>query len=177
MHQKLIVITGSSGVGKSTLARALQEKLLPEQWLHFSADTLFYCLPRSTVLRVDHHNDRTLVDWKAITRSAHACVKTLLDQGHQIIFDTVIMTERGAQSLLSAFEGIEPLLIELTCSWEVIKARTLERGDRTLEEAEHGYKNAGGHLSAHHVFDTTRVSAEQIAEQLAKHVRGGASAA
>lgn len=177
MRRRLVVITGSSGVGKSSLARALQEELLPEQWLHFSVDTLFYCLPRSIVSRVDQHNDRTLLDSKAIVRSAHACVKTLLDQGHPVIFDTVIMSETGARGLLAAFEGMEPLYVELTCAWEVIKARTLARGDRTLEEAEHGYRSARGHLDAHHVFDSTRASAEQIAGQLAKHVRGGTSAA
>jgi chloramphenicol 3-O phosphotransferase len=177
MQKKLIVITGSSGVGKSTLARALQEELLPDQWLHYSVDSLFYCLPRSTVLRVDQQNDRSLVDSKAIVSSAHACARTLLDQGHKVIFDTVIMSEKGAKGLLAAFDGFDPLLVALTCSWDEIKSRTVARGDRTLAEAEYGYKNAGGHLSTHHTYDSTAASAEQIAAQLARHVRGGVSAA
>lgn len=177
MQQRLIVITGSSGVGKSSLAQALQEELLPDQWLHFSVDSLFYCLPRSIVLRVDQHNDRSLVDSKSIVTGAHACVRTLLDQGHKVIFDTVIMSQKGAKGLLAAFDGFEPLLVALTCSWEEIKRRTLARGDRTLEEVEHGYKNAGGHLSCHRTFDSTSASAQQIAVQLAMHIRGGTSAA
>jgi len=177
MQRNLIIITGSSGVGKSSLAQALQEELLPEQWLHFSVDTLFYCLPRSIVLQVDQHNDRSLVDAKSIVRSAHACVRTLLDQEHKVIFDTVIMSETGAKGLLAAFAESDPLLVALTCSWDEIKRRTLARGDRTLAEAEHGYKNAGGHLGVHHTFESTSTSARQIAEQLAAHVRGGASAA
>ena len=177
MQRNLIVITGSSGVGKSSLAQALQEELLPDQWLHFSVDSLFYCLPRSIVLKVDQHNDRSLVDSKAIVRSAHACVTTLLAQGHKVIFDTVIMSETGAKGLLAAFAGFEPILVALTCSWEEIKKRTLARGDRTLAEAEHGYRNAGGHLRVHHTFESTSTSARQIAEHLAIHVRGGASAA
>jgi chloramphenicol 3-O phosphotransferase len=175
--QKLIVITGSSGVGKSSLARALQEELLPDQWLHYSVDSLFYCLPRSIVLQVDQQNNRSLVDSTAIVRTAHACAKTLLDQGHKVIFDTVIMSERGAKGLLAAFDEFEPLFVALTCSWDEIKSRTLSRGDRTLAEAEHGYKNADGHLSAHHTYDSTNTSAEQIAAQLAVHVRAGKSAA
>ena len=58
-----------------------------------------------------------------------------------------------------------------------ITSRALARGDRTLAEAEHGYRNAGGHLDAHHTFDSTVASAERIAEQLAVHLRGGKSAA
>lgn len=171
---RLVVITGSSGVGKSSLARALQEDLLPDQWLHFSFDTLFYCLPNSIVLRVDQHNDRSLVDSRGIAASSHACVRTLLDRGHGVIFDAVIMSENGAKGLLQAFEGLEPMYVALTCSWVQIRNRTLARGDRTLEEAEFGFKNAGGHLRAHHTFDTTSATAEEIAARLAVHVRASA---
>lgn len=100
MPLRLVVITGSSGVGKSSLARALQEELLPDQWLHFSVDSLFYCLPSSIVLRVDQYNDWSLVDSRAIIDSSHACVRTLLEQGHRVIFDTVITSEKAATGLL-----------------------------------------------------------------------------
>jgi chloramphenicol 3-O phosphotransferase len=176
MPRKLIVITGSSGVGKSTLARALQEELLPDHWLHFSVDTIFYCLPRSVVRRVDHENDRSMVDAKAICTGAYACAGTLLDLAHKVIFDAVILTEKGAQEMLRAFDGFDPLLVELTCSWEEIEKRTLARGDRTLAEAEHGYRNAGGRLGTHHTFDSTSASAEQIAAQLATIMRVGGAA-
>jgi chloramphenicol 3-O phosphotransferase len=174
MPPSLVVITGSSGVGKSSLARALQEQLLPDQWFHFSFDTLFYCLPNSIVLRVDQYNDRSLVDSRAIAASSHACVRTLLERGHKVIFDAVIMSENGAKGVLQAFEEYEPMYVALTCSWEQIRNRTLARGDRTLEEAEFGFKNAGGHLRAHHTFDTTSATAEEIAVRLAVHVRGSA---
>jgi chloramphenicol 3-O phosphotransferase len=173
MPRKLIIITGSSGVGKSTLARELQEELLPDQWLHFSVDSIFYSLPPSVVVRVDQHNDRTLVDSKAIVMASHACTKTLLDLGHRVIFDTVIVTERGAQSMLGRLHMFDPLLVELTCSWDMIRQRTLARGDRTLAEAENGYRNAPGHLKAHHTFDSTSTSAKEIAAQLAAHIRHG----
>lgn len=172
MQRTLIVITGSSGVGKSTLARALQEELLPDHWLHFSVDSLFYCLPRSVVLRVDQQNERSLVDSRAIINAAYACTKTLLDVGHRVIFDAVILADNGAKRMLHAFDGLDPLLVELTCSWNEIERRTLARGDRTLAEAEHGYRNAGGHLSADYVFDSSNVSAEHIAAKLAARMRG-----
>ncbi|MEI6077795.1 MAG: AAA family ATPase [Verrucomicrobiota bacterium] len=173
MPRKLIIITGSSGVGKTTLARALQEELLPDQWLHFSIDSIFYCLPPSVVVRVDQHNDRTLVDSNAIVRASHACTTTLLDLGHKIIFDSVIVTERGAHTMLSRLGVFDPLLVELTCSWEVIRERTLARGDRTVAEAENGYRNATGHIKAHHTFDSTSTSAKELAALLAAKIRNG----
>jgi chloramphenicol 3-O phosphotransferase len=171
MPRNLIIITGSSGVGKSTLARALQEELLPDQWLHFSVDSVFYCLPPSIVVRADQQNDWTLVDSKAIVMASHACTETLLGLGHRVIFDSVIVTERGAHNMLSRLSRFNPLLVELTCSWEMIRERTLARGDRTLAEAENGYRNAAGHLKAHLTFDSTSTSAKEIAAQIAAQIR------
>jgi predicted kinase len=72
-------------VGKSGLARALQEELLPEHCLHFSVDSIFYCLPRSIVLRVDKQNDHSAVDSRVIIEAAYACARTLLNLGHRIV--------------------------------------------------------------------------------------------
>ena len=176
MPRNLIVITGSSGVGKSTLARALQEALLPDQWLHFSVDSIFYCLPLSIVERVDQQNDHASVDSKAIVAAAFACVTTLLELGHKIIFDLVILSETGAQGLMRALGDFDPLHVELTCSWNEIRERTLARGDRTLAEAEHGYRLAGGHLQPHCAFDSTGTSAVDIAAQLVARLHSGTRA-
>jgi chloramphenicol 3-O phosphotransferase len=171
MPRRLVIITGSSGVGKSTLARALQEELLAEQWLHFSVDTLFYCLPPSVIRRVDRQNDRSIVDSKAIVTGAHACARTLLDLGHKVIFDAVVSSEAGASAMSRAFEEFDPLLVELTCSWDEIQRRTLARGDRTLAEAEHGFRHASGRVRAHRTFDTTASNSEHIAAQIAGDMR------
>jgi chloramphenicol 3-O phosphotransferase len=177
MLRNLIVITGSSGVGKSTLARALQERFLPDQWLHFSVDSIFYCLPRSIVERVDQFNEHDLVDSKAIAAASYAATCALLDLGHRVIFDAVVLTERGAERMMSELARFDPILVELTCSWDEIQTRTLARGDRTLAEAEHGYRHAGGHLKSHHTFDTTSTSATEVSRQLVAQLQAATSAA
>ena len=103
--------------------------------------------------------------------ASHACTETLLGLGHRVIFDSVIVTERGAHNMLSRLSRFNPLLVELTCSWEMIRERTLARGDRTLAEAENGYRNAAGHLKAHLTFDSTSTSAKEIAAQIAAQIR------
>lgn len=170
-RRDLVVVTGSSGVGKSTLAAAFQETMLPETWFHFSVDSVFYCLPRSIVERVDHHDDRSLVDSSAVVACAYACARALLDQGQKLVFDAVILNQKGAERLLSAFEGYEPLLVEVSCAWEEIQRRTLARGNRTLGEAEHGYRNAGGHVPAHLVLDSSNASPSELAMQVAAALR------
>jgi len=168
---RLVILIGSSGVGKSTLARSLQELLLPEQWLHFSVDSIFYCLPPSIVERADRHNDWSAIDGAAVTDAAHACAQTLLRLGHPVIFDAVVMTEKGAARMLETLGSFDPILVELTCSWEEIEKRTRARGDRTLAEAEHSFRNTNPGLKPQLRFDTSRASPNELALQLAAALR------
>ena len=100
----LIVIIGGSGTGKTTLARALQERLLPEQWLHFSPDTLLYCLPKSLVDRADLANDWSEIDTGLINTLAHGLVRNVLQSGGRVVFDCVVMSERRTEQLLTSLE-------------------------------------------------------------------------
>src|SRR5262245_5480779 len=97
---KLVVLFGGSGSGKSTLARALQEQLLPGSWLHFSMDTILYCLPPSVVEAANDQNDWSGIDMQATRRSGYACLRALLESGNRVIFDCVLMAERGARELV-----------------------------------------------------------------------------
>jgi chloramphenicol 3-O-phosphotransferase len=63
------------------------------------------------------------------------------------------------------------LIVNLTCAWEEISRRTVSRGDRTLAEAEHGHRNASGHLEADLTLDSTTVSPEWLALQVANAAR------
>ena len=152
---QLVVLVGGSGTGKSTTSRLLQEELLPTQWLRFSTDTILYCLPPSILDAANNRNDWSQIDVRAITRTTMSCLDSLLAAGSRVIYDCVIMTEWGARELVAALQAYQPLLVVLTCSWEETERRTSARGDRTLEEAEHGFKTASQHLEPDCTIDTT----------------------
>ena len=160
--QRLVVITGSSGTGKSTLARTLQARWLPAQWLHFSPDIVLHCLPQAVVDGANLRNDWSSIDRPLLRRSTHACLHALLDAGHSVIFDCVVMTAQGAHDLVAAVQGRNAFLLRLTCAWSELERRTLARGDRTLEEVEHGFK-AGTHLRADCEVDTTGRTPDEVA--------------
>jgi chloramphenicol 3-O phosphotransferase len=174
----LIVIIGGSGTGKTTLARALQERLLPEQWFHFSPDTLLYCLPKTIVDQADLANNWSAVDVELITRLAYSCVDEALRSGARVLFDCVVMTERRARQLTAVFATSDPFLVGTTCDWDELVRRTAGRGDRTLEEVRRGFETGGQFLDPDCVLDTTACSPTGLVDELLKHMkyRGGASA-
>jgi chloramphenicol 3-O phosphotransferase len=172
MHSdQFIVLTGGSGTGKSTLARALQEQLLSDQWLHFSTDSILYCLPQSTLDAANNRNDWSKIDVQGVRRSAYACLRTLLEAGNRVIFDCVVMTDGGARELLVALRDFRPLLIGLTCTWEEIKRRTVTRGNRTVEEAEHGFRTSGHHLDPDRTIDTTSRDPADVTREVLSMLR------
>jgi chloramphenicol 3-O phosphotransferase len=159
-----VVITGGSGTGKSTLARTLQARWLPAQWLHFSPDTILHCLPQAVVDGANLRNDWSAIDRPLLRRSTYACLRALLEAGHPVLFDCVVMTERAAQALVVGLHPHEPYLVRLVCSWQELQRRTLARGDRTLQEGEHGFKTAAQHLRVDCELDTSGHHPGEIAD-------------
>lgn len=65
----------------------------------------------------------------------------------------VVLSERSARDRRGAIRA-QGLVVARTCSIEETRRRTNSRGDRTLEEAEHGYKHAGLYLDRDITVDT-----------------------
>ena len=113
---------------------------MPEQWLHFSTDTLLYCLPQSILDAANTRNDWSAIDVPLVRQSALSCLQAILLTGNRVIYDCVVSSDRAARELVVTLQAYQPLLIALTCSWQEIERRTLARGDRTVKEAEHGFR-------------------------------------
>ena len=174
---KLIILEGPSGSGKSSLASALQESLLPAVWLSFSMDTLIYTLPPSVLHRCNAANDWSGVDGRAIGAAALRCLRALVECGNNVIFDLCLPSGNYANAFQADVRDLSPVTVGVRCEWQEIERRTLQRGDRSLEEAERSFKSQ--HLLERYdlVIDTTAMSAEAAAEECLACFRGRLDAA
>jgi len=91
---RVIIISGSSGTGKTSVVESLQEMLLPEVWLKFSFDSIIYSLPGSTLEQCNLHNNWSGVDGRALYAGSIACLRSLVEAGNSVIFDVVLSSEK-----------------------------------------------------------------------------------
>jgi chloramphenicol 3-O phosphotransferase len=160
---KLIILEGPSGSGKSSLSTALQEALLPKMWLSFSMDTLIYTLPPSVLRRCNTVNDWSGVDGRAIGAAALRCLRVLIECGNNVIFDLCIPSRQYADVFQSDIKDLSPVIVGVRCAWQEIERRTLDRADRSIEEAERTFKNQHAFQRYDLVINTTEISPEVAA--------------
>jgi chloramphenicol 3-O phosphotransferase len=176
---KLIILEGPSGSGKSSLAAALQECLLPGVWLSFSMDTLIYTLPPSVLHRCNTDNDWAGVDGRAIGTAALRCLRALVECGNNVIFNLCIPNRQYADAFQSDIQDLSPVQVGVRCDWLEIERRTLLRADRSIEEAEKTFKHQHPFQSYDLVIDTTAIGPDVAAmECLAsfRHLLDGTTA-
>jgi chloramphenicol 3-O phosphotransferase len=130
---KIILINGASSAGKSTLARALQQKL-SEPFLHLSFDHLREsdALPMARIRSGE-------LDW-ALMRPAvfdgfHRCLPAFAKAGNNLIVDHIIEQERWMSDLIQLLAPFDVFFVGVHCALPELERRERHRGDRRLGEA------------------------------------------
>lgn len=106
------------------------------------------------------------LDFPAITAGALASLRDLGNAGNRVIFDTKLSTPEAAAELMNAFRSPVVASVAITCEWEEIERRTIQRGDRTIEEARAGFEATMKHLPYDVTVDTTTKSPEETDRQI-----------
>ena len=135
---RIIVLNGIGSVGKSSVARALQEAARPPL-LHVAMDTFlemlpealqdgadgisYHPVPQGVGVRVGPVGQRLLDGMIGV-------VAALAAAGNDLIFDTVMGCDKSRALRRLAF--FETAFIGLTASLPVIEAREAARGDRLI---------------------------------------------
>ena len=158
---QLILVNGPSSAGKTTLCRALQDKI-PQLYLVAGFDDfIFTASPRyyrgADTSRQSERDSFTAQGVEMITTSKPGeppcvvaqfgptfrrlvdamapAIRALVDGGNAVIFDHVLHDRAMYESYCAATVGLDVLKVGVTCPLDLLEARERARGDRVLGRA------------------------------------------
>lgn len=167
---RVVVLSGPSAVGKSTLVRCLRERI-PDLVFSVSATTR---APRpGEVDGVDYHfvtparfqqliDDGALLEWADIHNGLHRSgtlagpVREATAAGHPVLIEVDLAGARAVKQAMP--EAISVFLAPP--SWEALEARLIGRGTETPEVIERRLATARTELAAQHDFDQVVVNSQ-----------------
>jgi chloramphenicol 3-O phosphotransferase len=161
----VIVLNGTSSSGKTTIARAFQERA-PRLFLNFSIDSILDALPRSARERITAGADISDLRLKELVTAFYACVKQLLDLGHDLIIDHAVVVQYHVDLLRAAIASHDALLVGVDCPPEVLRQREKQRGDRPIGLADLQFQRIHTLLDYDLMLDTSALSAEDAADRI-----------
>ena len=128
--RQAILLNGPSSSGKSTLAKALQERIKEngsEGFEVVSIDDFMQTDPLETIYEED-----------VFAVSGDLCKRVLevLETGSGVIIDHVITSERIFRQMKEMLHAYPLRLVHITCPPEVLRERERARGDRCAGSAE-----------------------------------------
>jgi guanylate kinase len=165
---RVIVLSGPSAVGKSTVVRCLRERI-PD--LHFSVSATTRAPRPGEVDGVDYHfvtaerfqhliDDGSLLEWADIHGGLHRSgtvarpVRDAVAAGHPVLIEVDLAGARAVKQAMP--EAITVFLAPP--NWEALEARLVGRGTETAEVIERRLETARTELAAQHDFDEVVVN-------------------
>ena len=159
---RIVLLNGASSSGKTTLAKALQDRL-DTPFLHVSSDQLVAMIPA-------HREPSGPFAWWTDMRPKffagfHRCVPALASAGNDLIVDHTIEFPAWRDELASLLHGFDVFLVGVHCDLDEIDRRERRRGDRTPGEGRTHVEHDGIHTFGPYdlEIDTTTTEPSSLA--------------
>jgi chloramphenicol 3-O phosphotransferase len=149
-HGKIILISGTSSSGKSTLAKGLQ-KSLADPFLHLQLDSYIEMLPRTD-------------DWemfRRMVRGLNRSVAVMTEEGNNLIVEHVLIDNAWLEQLLELLRERYVLFVGLDCQLDELERREKERDARRQGFARQQFDNIHTDKIYDLKLDTSVLSAEE----------------
>lgn len=170
MAGTVILINGTSSSGKSSIVRALQDRLEPP-YLEMGLDRFIFMLPRrylkrplwdDVLGRADHAGAAGRLLISGMQQAIAAAART----GLNVIADHVLVEKDWVDECARLFADLRAYLIGVQCPLGVVEERESRRRDRTLGQARIQFPLIHRYAVYDLEVDTFRLSPEECAERI-----------
>jgi chloramphenicol 3-O phosphotransferase len=160
----IIFLNGTSSSGKTTIAKALQEKLA-EPRMHVSMDGFFYMYPERVWNPASQEEETVTIRLTpAIISGMSLSVAALAEAGNHLIVDHVMEDRSWLEECLERWRGLEVLFVGVRCPLEVADQREAERGDRMIGLARYQHERVHAHGHYDVEVDTSKMDVDTCVE-------------
>jgi chloramphenicol 3-O phosphotransferase len=184
----IIYLNGPSSAGKTTLSRALQERL-PEPYLYLGIDTLIEMMPTKvndwggagnaigySFQKVTDGGGQTTYRVVAGEYGAkmfpafRAMVSALARCGLKLIIDDIAFGEEPARLWRACLRDFATLWVGVTASAETLIAREAARGDRLIGSARDQLGRVHRDVTYDLFIDTTALSIDETTDRIVAYL-------
>src|SRR5215208_710562 len=160
-HGKIILISGTSSSGKSTLAKGLQKSLV-EPFLHLQLDSYSEMLPRT--------DDREM--FKRMVRGFNRSVAVMSEEGNNLIVDHVLVDNAWLYQLHDLLREQYVLFVGLHCPLEELERRERGRDAGRQGFARQQFENIHKGKAYDLELDTAVLSPEECVRRVLEFYEG-----
>jgi chloramphenicol 3-O phosphotransferase len=151
---RIVVLNGPSSAGKSTLAKAVRDRLGPS-WAAVSVDRLYAFLHPEAPDR-----------FAALNEAGLATAVSFADRGFDVVIESVFEDPERLEAARRALAD-RVWLIAVTCPIEALEARERARGNRRLGLARDQHERVLQGAIYDLRLDTARLTPEECVDQIA----------
>lgn len=181
----VVILNGTSGVGKSTIQKKLQELfekpylkvgidnlfvgVLPEKYLNGTASQPEAIWTTSTTTTPNGKPIFTLTfgpDGRKIISGMHHTIAEYARTGNNVIVDYILYDPAWLPELVAALQNVRVYFIGVHASLEVIEQREKERATSPLGHARSIYDTVHSGCTYDLFINTTNISPDQAAIQI-----------
>ena len=154
----VIFLNGTSSSGKTTIAKALQEKLT-EPYMYISIDDYFH-MYAERFLRPASREEAMVLERliPAVVSGLHRSVAALARAGNNVLVDHLLQDDGSLEECVENWVGLDVLFVGVKCPLEVAEEREKKRGNRTIGTARSQFERVHAHDLYDLEIDTSRLN-------------------
>lgn len=157
---KIILLNGASSSGKTTLARALRDRMTEPFW-HYSADH-FWDGDIPPMARIRNHE----FDWasmrEAFFEGLHRSLPALAQPGNNLIVEHIVETPAWMSLLVDLLAPFDVFFVGVHCPLDELERRELARGNRRAGDARRDFETIHGHCRYDVEVDSTNALEDNV---------------